>query len=1347
MPSSTDAENENYPIIVAIGASAGGLKALQQCVKEIKPDGGVAYLVLIHQLENADTVLDEILRQVSNIPVTEAEDKTEILPNHLYILPPHLPIEKFDKRIHFTKTKSKKDKYAPIDNLFSKLGESHKNKAVGAVLSGTGSDGTLGLKAIHMAGGLTIAQEPETAEFDGMPRNAISTGIVDKIIPPDKIFSFILNWKGARTALMEHLKAEEEKTDGFLQKIFHLIKKQTGRDFHLYKANTILRRMERRMQVLNIDSLERYYRKLLNEPEEVTALSNEFLINVTSFFRDKEVFIGLNQELIKNLIKDKESYETIRVWCVGCATGEEAYSVAMEFFDEMRKSEVHPTLQIFASDMHAESLEKARMGFYHGKIETAVSEDRLKRYFYHEDGGYRVKKILRENIVFTVHNVLSDPPFSNLDLIVCRNLLIYLKKETQKDVFELFHYALKPGGHLLLGNSEHLDNQNLYELVKKDIALHRKLAVKGPEPNLPVFPKARPSMLPTFEEKPSESFQEKGLLHYQLVEKIAPPSILLDSGNKVLHVSASAGDYLNIRGGALSKDIFDLLRKEMLREVKKLIYSSKGETGNFRAEPVPVKIDGAQKALIISLRRMSFEGEKMSVLFFEEDDNYAAELETKIEEAEVIEDGKPNLLQRELLEKDYELKVIREEFESNREEMKASNEELQSANEELRSTMEELETSKEELQSMNEELVTLNQENRHKVEELRHLSDDLQNLLASTEIATLFLDRDFKILRFTPKLNEIFNVREADRGRKISDQTHKLGYDELMTDGQKVLKTLQPIEREVSDSQNRTFLTRLLPYRSSDDRIDGIVITFIDITVLKKAEKALRLSEVKYRALIDTSASLIWHLDANGKMDKSNEKFMEYTGFTHNQVKDENWLKAIHEEDLKSFKTKLSKAVADKAVLKDEVRIYHDETKSHRWHFVNLVPLSDRDDGNLQFIGMGIDIDDRKKSEAELKRAKEKAEEAAKAREDFLAHMSHEIRSPLNSILGLTHLMLDEEPTESQRTMLNTLHLSGTHLKKLVNDILDLSQISAGKSALHFEKDNLTDIIEEIAAIFQYTAEKEGLDLIVDLDEETDKTYELDRLKITQILNNLLSNAFKFTKEGNITLSVKLLETREDKDLIKFAVKDTGIGIGKDKMAKIFDNFGQADSSTKREYGGTGLGLTLCKKYLEIMDSEIKLESIPGDGSEFSFELELKRGEKTEEPKKEKPPVKKSKAKRLKIMVVDDSEVNRMVLNAFLKRYDNVEVQQAKGGREAIRLAKEEKYDLILMDIRMPIIDGYAATEKIRQTELNADTEIIALTADVSGKVEEHINDGYFQSIITKPIEPSELEELIERMS
>ena len=710
-------------------------------------------------------------------------------------------------------------------------------------MSGTGADGTLGIKEIKLRGGLTMAQDPVEAEYAGMPQSAIATGYVDLVLPLAEMPKAILRFAQTEPRLPVSADGDAVEVDhrALLQTIFAFIRARTGRDFTRYKHSTIMRRIQRRMQLRSIAELARYVEYLRQTPDEARALADDLLITVTSFFRDAGVFDRLQSDLIPRLFEGKGPDDEIRVWCVGCATGEEAYSVAMLLSEAAAALEgLAARVQVFASDMHERSLEVAREGFYPGDIASAISPERLKRYFVEEAGGYRIRHELRESVMFAPHNLLSDPPFSRLDMIVCRNLLIYLQRDVQSDVLRIFHYALKPGGYLLLGSSESVDDAELFRAYDKQHAIYRRGLASRAEAPLPVFPVVRrDARSPRMESDSAVSIPAQyEAMHAGMIALHALPSVLVGPDGLVVHLSELASRYLLHPAGRVTANINKVVHKELSLELLTAMHKAKRELRPVRSRYVPIRLNGERHLVSVQVRpAMDPQYEGYVLVVFDETESVpqapASADATGAGQRQVAD------LALELESTRQRLQGIIEEFETSQEEMQAANEELQSTNEELRSTMEELETSKEELQSMNEELQTVNQENRHKMEELALLSSDLQNLLSATEIATLFLDRKLNIQRFTPKVGEIFNMRVTDRGRSIFDLTHRLGYAEMKEDAEAVIRKLVPVEREIRDEDGNWYLTNLMPYRSTEDRIEGVVMTFVDITRIKQYETEL----------------------------------------------------------------------------------------------------------------------------------------------------------------------------------------------------------------------------------------------------------------------------------------------------------------------------------------------------------------------------------------------------------------------------------------------------------------------------------------------------------------------------
>ena len=836
---------------VGIGTSAGGVHALQTFFESLPDDVEAAFVVVVHLDPEHQSELPNILAARTRMPVAQVSGRIPLEPGHVYVIPPNRQLLVIDQHLAIAEFDEPRWQRAPIDLFFRSLA-AQRGDDFAIILSGAGSDGSVGIKAVKEAGGIILVQDPDEAEYGSMPRSAIATGLADFVLPLREIAGRLPELiRNRRNPLLDVL----TETDGeAMQRVLSHLRVRSGHDFSNYKKSTIRRRIARRMQVQRAATMADYLTILRENAQEAQALFTDLLISVTTFFRDSNAFERLAALVIPRLFEDKGASDTIRVWIPGCATGEEAYSIAMLLLEEASRHEIRCELQVFASDLDDGALDVARYGRYPIAIEADVTEDRLRRFFIREGDLFRVTRELRDIVLFAKHSLLKDPPFSRVDLISCRNVLIYLDRELQHQVCATFHFALQPSGYLFLGSSESADNPiGMFRVIDREARIYQRMP-------LPAEVRVTPRIFAqTFGLEPSRtralsSFRmpsEAGV-HRQALERLAPPSMIVDESYRVVHMSEQAGRYLQPSGGTLSNDITELAREELRFDIRAALHRVFGRSEASLSGPIGVRFNGATRRVYLQARPLSSEpnASRSAIVFFFEGEalGEASLTSTKIEEPAPA--GQTQQLQQELQFTQSQLRASREEYEGANEELRAANEELQSINEEYRSTGEELETSKEELQSINEELQTVNSELKTKLESVSRAHSDIQNLMAATDVGILFLDPQLRINRFTPRITELFNVVAGDEGRSITNFTQRLEYDDLAADARKVLHDLTPSEREVRSHDGSWYLTRLKPYRTVEDKIDGVVVTFVDISERRRAEDASRESESRMRILV-----------------------------------------------------------------------------------------------------------------------------------------------------------------------------------------------------------------------------------------------------------------------------------------------------------------------------------------------------------------------------------------------------------------------------------------------------------------------------------------------------------------
>jgi len=899
--------------IVGIGASAGGLEALELFFSNMPKDNGIAFVVIQHLDPNHTGILPELLQRITPMNVFQASDRLKVKPNCVYVIPPNKSLSLLNGALHLFDPVESRGLRLPVDFFFRSLAADMQEKSIGIILSGMGSDGSLGLKAIKEKNGVVLVQDPATAKFDGMPRSATEAVIADIVAPVEELPARLIT-------LLKFIPAVKTEPDldsrnrSSLEKIIILLREQSGHDFLLYKKNTLLRRVERRKSVHQIDKIQNYVRFLQQNPKEGEILFRELLIGVTSFFRDTAVWEKLKNSALPELLGELQSGHVLRAWVPGCSTGEEAYSLAIVFKEAMEKTKLlkNLTLQIFATDLDHDAIAIARKGVYSANITADVSPDRISRFFNVEAEGFRVSASIREMVVFAPQNVIKDPPFTKLDILTCRNMLIYMEPELQKKVLELFSYSLNPGGIMVLGTAENIESQKEgFTVLDSKLRLYKRSA-KYLSIDLVDFPSSlyHKNTAPNKKNTPPKVVENIQTLADQIVlQRFAPASVLVNSAGDIIYITGRTGRYLELGSGKANFNIYVMAREGLRHELPVAFRKAMQNFDPVILRNVKISTNGGIQFVDVTVQRIenpdSIRG--MIMVIFTDVPDVVEQYKVNTKSGKRDQPGTRR--QKELkieLQRSYEdLQSAREEMQTSQEELKSTNEELQSTNEELQSTNEELTTSKEEMQSLNEELQTVNAELQSKVNDFTLANNDMKNLLNCTEIAILFLDKELNIRRFTDKVATVIKLRNSDIGRPFTELVTDLQYPALELHARQVITTLNSMETAIATNDGRWFTVRIMPYRTLDDRIDGVVMTFSDITVAKNTEKALTASETRYRRLFEAAKDGIFILDAEtGKIMDVNPFLIELLGYSKEQFLEKTILEIGFFKDMATHKDK-----------------------------------------------------------------------------------------------------------------------------------------------------------------------------------------------------------------------------------------------------------------------------------------------------------------------------------------------------------------------------------------------------------------------------------------------------------
>lgn len=1190
--------------VVGIGASAGGIRALSDFFSNVPPDSGMAYVVILHLSAQHESNLPALIQSKTLLPVTQVTQSVQVERNHVYVIPPSKYLVMMDGSIRLAEPERPRGVHTSIDLFFRTLAKAYGKDAVAILLSGTGADGTLGLGQIKEEGGFVIAQDPDEAEYADMPRSAINTSRVDLVMPVAEMPAKLVALRdGAQRLRLPHHEEEEaplpDQDEPALRDLLSILRVNTGNDFSHYKRPTLLRRIARRMQVHELMDLKAYLAFVRQHPEEVSVLMRDLLITVTNFFRDHEAFEALEKDIVPALFAGKGPSDQVRVWCAGCAGGEEAYSLAIllaEYADRLSEA---PTFQIFATDIDERVIAEGRECRYPATISLDVSPERMRKFFVKEENLYRIKKELREKVLFASHNLTRDPPFSRLDLISCRNLLIYLNRQMQERVLEVFHFALRPGGYLFLGASESADAMpaQFSAIDKKNRIYQRGARVSTLRDTAGLVAPRWPIRIPDIGS--GANIRSAGQLHEEVVERLAPPSVLIDDDYNIIHASAHVGRYLQVSGGEPSHNLLRLAHPDLRLDLRSALLEVKARdgVGVIESRGLSIKLEGQLRAVTITVRSVPATMRPDSGAFlvtFDEMASTAAPIPDQQAESKNGVTEAAARLEGELQRTKDQLRVTIEQYETSTEELRASNEELQAINEELRSATEELETSKEELQSVNEELTTVNQEYKDKIDEVGRANSDLQNLMDSIDIGIVFLDRGLQIKRYTPQIQQLFNITATDIGRPLQHFTHNLEYDSMTQDADDALRTLRSIEREVRSTDGRWHLVRVRPYRSMSDRIDGVVFTFVDITERKASEEQLRQQAatlLEQAQMLDLAQVLV--LDESHRIILWNAGCEQLYGYSSAETLGKN----AHELLKTEFPLPLAELEAQLHRFGQwQGELVHSTRDGKRIIVASHWILHQRASNQPAVIlEINNDITARRVAEDLLR-------EADQNKDRFLLTLGHELRNPLSAIVSSVSLLgRIEGETQAASKARDIVERQLNHLVRLVDDLLEIERLTRGRIELRKAPIEISAVVTAANEIARPTIDAHGHRLELSLPEER-IVVDGDLTRLGQALANLLDNACKYSPAGSlIKLSVE-----NSAGAVSIRVSDNGMGIAPEMLPRLFDLYAQGQPSPGAELHGFGIGLALVRLIVEMHGGTVRAKSDGvGKGSEFTVRLPL----------------------------------------------------------------------------------------------------------------------------------------------
>ncbi len=1339
--------------VVGIGTSAGGLEAASALLGQLPGNTGMAFVLIQHLDPKHESNLGRILAKATPIPVQEATQGLAVQPNNVYVIPRNTTMTIAGGILQLKPRGEARGPHLPVDAFFKSLAADRQTAAIGVILSGTGSDGTLGVEDIKAAGGITFAQGEESAKYPGMPQSAVSTGCIDVVLPPEEIAREL-----ARIGHHPYVIAATRTTDAALpvteeaslRNILKLLRASFGVDFSGYRDTTVRRRIMRRMVLHIKEDLADYAQHLEKDGSELEALYQDILINVTSFFRESETFEALKNSVFPQILQNKPADAPIRIWVPGCSTGQEAYSLVMALLEFLEDKPGRPGIQMFATDLSEPLLQRARDGVYPENIEAEVTPERLRRFFTRQDNQYRVSKAIREMCLFAKQNVAADPPFSRVDLISCRNLLIYLAPALQKRVIPTFHYALNPNGFLLLGASETIGAfSDLFAPVDREHRIYcRKTSTARAYPHF-AADSGRSGLLPGARNKEPQpapvDWQREA--DRAVLGRYAPPGVLVNDNLDVLQFRGETGAYLKPAAGEASFNVLRMAREGLLLELRSAIAECR--TRNAEVWRGGIRVRGESRTRKIDLRVVPVKApgssEQCFLVLFEDVAALSAGARVarwfrraagaaagKTSSVHETQDSKS--LRRELATTREYLQSAIEDQDASNEELKSANEEILSANEELQSTNEELETAKEELQSVNEELTTINEQLQNRNTELSRLNDDINNLLASANVPMVAVSTDLRIRRYTPSAAKMFNVLPADVGRPIGNLRPSIDIPDLEALIAEVVDTVQVREREVLDREGRHHLLRIHPFRTADNRIDGAVVVLLDVEQVTAQAARLR----QMAALIDHSSDAIIGRDRDSVIRSWNHGAREMYGWTATE--------AVGKVSHALLQSSSPGGTDIDALLRSLDRWQGDVTHARRdgtrvlvesRHVVYRAANGDV----LGILEINRDITGRQRMIDELASNAAELAVADRRKNEFLATLAHELRNPLTPLRNGIHVldMIGSQELEAIAAR-DAIKRSIEHMTRLIDDLLDISRITRGHIELRRETADIGATVKDAVAEFQAMAEAANKKLTVRLPREP-LYVDADAMRLTQVVENLLHNAIKFTEEGG---KVEVALTQDDGQAV-LKVRDSGIGVAPEDLSRIWEPFAQVDTSLERARGGLGIGLTLVRTLVELHGGSVAVHSAGvGKGSEFVVRLPSVAGQRAR-AKTDRALQSKAQPVALsghRILIVDDNSDAANSLASLLSLMDN-DVRTANDGPEALRIAAEYGPEIILLDIGLPGMNGYDVARALRRDSANGRPLIIAVSGYGSREDMKRSVEAGFDAHFVKPMEISALQEFL----